>query len=172
MFLTPSVDLFATAINTQLPVYVSWKPDTASLCVDAFSMSWSQGLLYAFQPFSRCLQKIQEDKATVLMVLPLWPLKIWSPRALQLLTSMPRLLPRSCLTLPQDTAMVHPLGSQLRMAAMLLSGDPLKTETYRRKLPVSSLHPGVSAPAGNIGIISRDGCDFVSSGRLIYFDPL
>ena len=58
---TPEIDLFATRLNTQLPKFVSWKPDPASCFVDAFTISWKSLYFYAFPPFcqiQRCLQKI------------------------------------------------------------------------------------------------------------------
>ena len=72
----PVLDLFATRINTQLPAYVSWRPDSASVSVNAFSIRWTGDELYAFPPFSvigRVLQKLQEEAATLLTILPVWP---------------------------------------------------------------------------------------------------
>ena len=60
------IDLFASRINCQLPTYVSWRPDPHACDIDAFSISWAQGFLYAFPPFSqvgRVLQKIVQDQA-------------------------------------------------------------------------------------------------------------
>ena len=47
----PSIDLFASRINRELPCYVSWKPDPQAQFVDAFSCSWSHEQFYAFPPF-------------------------------------------------------------------------------------------------------------------------
>ena len=79
-FGVPSIDLFASRINCQLPIYISWRPDPHACDIDAFSISWAQGFLYAFPPFSqvgRVLQKIVQDPAVVLVVLPLWPTRVW-----------------------------------------------------------------------------------------------
>ena len=89
-----------------------------------FTLSWTEGLKYAFPPFSiieRALKKkkIREDKATLLVILPLWPTQTWFPRALQVLVAEPILLPRECAFLPQDPALPHPLSSKLRLAAMI-----------------------------------------------------
>ena len=42
IFFPPSVDLFASRINRQLDRYVSWKPDTSALFIDAFTINWRQ----------------------------------------------------------------------------------------------------------------------------------
>jgi len=36
-----SMDLFASRMNHQLPVYCSWRPDPGALAVDGFSISWA-----------------------------------------------------------------------------------------------------------------------------------
>jgi len=35
-----TIDLFASRMNHQLPVYCSWRPNPGALVVDAFSTSW------------------------------------------------------------------------------------------------------------------------------------
>ena len=62
----PEIDLFASRLNAQLPIYVSWMPDPTAWAVDAFTLDWGRMNFYAFPPFSlvpRCLQKIRQDKA-------------------------------------------------------------------------------------------------------------
>ena len=175
IFLTPSIDLFATRINSQLQAYVSWNPDPNAIHTDAFTMSWDKDIYYGFPPFSvigRCLQKIQEDRGTVVMILPIWPTRVWFPRALQMLADMPRILPQDCLTLPQDPSRMHPLNPKLRLMGVTLSGKPSLVRTYRMKLRSSYLHPGGREPSNNIGVISSSGMDFVSAGQLVHFSHL
>ena len=53
-------------------------------------------LIYAFPLFSliqRCLQKVIEDRAQVLLVSPVWRSRPWYPILLDLLTDQPCLLP-------------------------------------------------------------------------------
>ena len=174
-FTLPYLDLFATRINCQLPLYVSWRPDPEAYAVDAFTLSWSGKLNYAFPPFSligRCLQKLHRDKATVLCILPLWPTRPWFPRALQLLADTPRLLPPRCLQLPQDPTQEHRLAGKLVLAAMILSGLPSHNMAYRRNLLPSSCPLGGRVPANNMGAISAGGCHFVSNDQMIHFAPL
>ena len=45
------MDLFASRWNTQLPLFVSYRLDPDATAVDAFQISWKEGLLYDFPPF-------------------------------------------------------------------------------------------------------------------------
>ena len=124
---TPDVDIFASRLNKQFPVYVSFKPDPGATAVDAFSLSWSDKNVYAFPPFSvipAMLKKLQEDKATGVCVLPDWPTQAWYPKALAMAT-LPtvHLKPhRSLLTLPNQPGTVHPLHKKMGLIICLLSG--------------------------------------------------
>ena len=77
---TSDIDLFECRLNHQLAKYVSWKPDPGACHIDAFSFSWSGKFVYIFPPFSllnRCLQKLENDKALVLLIAPMWPTQVW-----------------------------------------------------------------------------------------------
>ncbi len=50
LFPNMTIDLFASYLNRQLPRYVAWHPDPQASFVDAFSISWSNEIFYAF-PF-------------------------------------------------------------------------------------------------------------------------
>ena len=94
----PQIDLFASRLNAQLPNYISWSPDPYCVQVDAFTVSWADQFLYAFPPFillSRTLKKIIVNEAELLLIVPCWPNQPWFPRALELLTDFPRILPRN-----------------------------------------------------------------------------
>ena len=89
------IDLFASAWNAQLPAFVSWIRQPLALTTNAFSLSWKKRLNYAFPPFSlipRCLAKIRKEKASVVLVCPLWPSQAWFPLLLELASDIPRLL--------------------------------------------------------------------------------
>ena len=52
---------------------------------------------YAFPPFAlirRCLQKVREERATLVLVAPMWSVQSWYPALLELLISNPLLLPK------------------------------------------------------------------------------
>ena len=71
----PVLDMFASTLNHQVPKYFSWTLDPQAVGMDAFSVNSSKGILYMFPPFSliqKCLRKIIKDRATVLLVTPVW----------------------------------------------------------------------------------------------------
>ena len=74
------LNLFASRINCQITPYVPYRADPAAFAINAFHMSWQHYLFYASSPFSlitRVLQKIQEEKATGLLLVPKWPTQPW-----------------------------------------------------------------------------------------------
>ena len=88
-----SVDLFASRINNQLPVYYSWKPDPLAKAVDAFSAPWSTEHPYLFPPFNlirRALAKIQAEAVNCAsLIAPAWPAQGWYPQLLEMLMKEP-----------------------------------------------------------------------------------
>ena len=172
VFYVPGIDLFASRLNALVATSVSWNPAPAATFVNAFLISLAARPSYAFPPFSliaRVLRKLQEDRASLIAILPLWPSQAWFPRALQFLVQPPVLLPRLPVSLPQNPTFVHPRARSLVLTAMSLSGDPLKSRVYRETLPSFCLTPGGRALYNSIGRISQDGCQFVSGGKLIHF---
>ena len=93
----PQVDLFATALNRRLPLYVSPLPDPMAWKRDAFSFPWEELDLYAFPPFAllrRVLIRVRDTRRVrVTLVAPLWPQADWFPLLLDLLVDFPRELP-------------------------------------------------------------------------------
>ena len=175
VFGTPQVDLFASRINSKLESFFSWRPDPLSSVTDAFTVSWYGFYGYAFPPFrllGGVLRKIIRERATVLVVMPLWPTKPWFPVALTLLVATPRLISRGSLYLPQDPQRKHRLDHSLVMGALLLSGDPSLSRAFRQGLPTFSLAPGGRVQDVSIGRISSDGLTFATAGALVRFIPL
>ena len=79
---TPEIDLFASALNHQVPKYISWNPDQEAFAIDAFSISWANIKFYAFPPFSLIwvsISKIKREGASGVMVIPLWNTQFWFP---------------------------------------------------------------------------------------------
>ena len=89
------VDIFASRLNKQLPRYVAWKPDPHAEFIDVFSINIKDIFFYAFPPFSviaRVLQKIQEEKAEGVIVVPVWPTQTWYTVLMELLVDVPRII--------------------------------------------------------------------------------
>ena len=127
----PEIDLFASRLNRQFPIYCSFKPDPDASYIDAFTLSWSDKHFYCFPPFScvlRALQKIIQDKATGIMVVPMWPTQSWYPIMTSLLVLPPINLPpsKNLLSLPAFPEANHPLHRKMSLLICLLSGDNLK----------------------------------------------
>lgn len=83
----PEIDLFASHLNTQLPVFCSWNDDPESSFVDAFTLDWIKYYNYIFPPFSmvgHCVKKIITDKADVLFIGPIWPIQPWFVQVMKL----------------------------------------------------------------------------------------
>ena len=173
----PEVDLFASRLNFQLDRYVSWKPDPGALAVDAFTLDWSSYVFYAFPPFSvlgRVVQKIQEDMAEGILLIPNWPTQPWFPKVMRLLMKEPLLLPKNnqLLQLPYNKTAVHPLVGKLTLLACLLSGNPCRAREFRRTLSTSLCHPGGNQRSVSMEHICRSGRISVVHGVLIQFHQL
>lgn len=124
----PKIDLFASRINYQISKYVAYKPDPGAWAIDAFSLDWSFLDFYAFPPFSvinKVLQKIIQEEATGIVIVPQWPTQVWYPKFLALLTTQPVTLFHSqdLLIMPGRTEEIHPLHKKLNLMAGLLSGN-------------------------------------------------
>lgn len=173
----PDIDLFASRLNYRLKPYVSYKPDPGALAVDAFTVQWSQYVFYAFPPFSvimRVLQKIQQDQATGLVVVPFWPTQTWWPPLTRMLIQAPLVLPKrkNTLYLPQDPNAVHPLHRQMSLLLCHLSGNICKVKEFHLQLPTLLCSPGVPAPGSNTALTLRNGWNTVVNGKLIQFRHL
>ena len=127
---SPDIDLFASRVNNQMERYVSYRPDPGAVAIDAFSLSWKTLNFYAFPPFSvigRTVQKIQQERATGILVVPDWPTQPWYPVLNKLLCSPPvRLHGRHrLLLLPSEPQAIHPLIQKrhLNLLVCKISGD-------------------------------------------------
>lgn len=89
------IDIFASRVNAKCNRYLSWFSDPGAEGVDAFTHSWSVGMIYAFPPFcliTRTLQKIRADLASGILIVPNWPTQPWFP-------ALPTLTNTSCVRL-------------------------------------------------------------------------
>ena len=169
----PEVDMFASSLNRQIDNFVSWKPDSKALYIDAFSVDWTFIFAYIFPPFSqilRVLQKIQTNQSEVVLVVPVWPSQPWFPIVMKLLIDYPRVILASptVLVLPQSDRR-HPLARKLTLMACRLSGHPLKSREFLQGLPKSCYSRGVPELRNNIIQLSENGYYSVIKGRLITF---
>uniref|UniRef100_A0A0P6EQZ6 Reverse transcriptase/ribonuclease h/methyltransferase n=1 Tax=Daphnia magna TaxID=35525 RepID=A0A0P6EQZ6_9CRUS len=132
------IDLFSSHWNTQLPLFVSWRPQPGAAAVNAFSLNWLNHSGYAFPPFSlipKCLEKLRREKANLLMICPVWPSQPWFPVLLELACDVPILLVPSHDLLKSATGETHPLllTGSLQLAAWKLSGDISDGRDFRSR---------------------------------------
>lgn len=155
LWITPSIDLFASRLNHKIECYCSFKADPFAEFTDAFTLDWGKfECCYVFPPFSvisRCIGKIQKDRAQAIVVLPCWNTQVWWPALLKILVDVPRILPKSknLLTLPH-VDQEHPLWRKMTMIACRVSGDSSETKAFRVKLKASSSLHGDSQHGQNI----------------------
>ena len=96
-----SIDLFASRLLAQLPLYVSWKPEPLAMGTDAFSMDWSNlpGKIYANPPWGligRVLSRAHSQRVwEMVLVAPVWKAQAWYPLLLQMLVREPLIIPQS-----------------------------------------------------------------------------
>ena len=98
----PQIDLFASRLNYQIKPFVAYQPDPEAMAMNAFTISWKPYCFYAFPPFSviqQVLQKIQEEQATGLLIVPWWPTQPWWPVVIRMLIQEPLVLPKKKQTL-------------------------------------------------------------------------
>lgn len=121
----PEIDLFASHANAKCPIYISWKRDINSCAIDAFTVPWTNFFFYAFPPFSlilRCLQKIQNDNARGIMVVPLWPAQAWFPLFQRMMTTDYIILGPSAKLILSFSREAHALATNLSLVAAVLCG--------------------------------------------------
>ena len=124
----PDIDLFASRLNRQFVKYCSLRPDPNAMIIDAFTVSWSNTKFYCFPPFScilLVLQKIQQDKAMGILVVPNWPTQPWFPILIKMLSIPPVHLrtKKTLLQLPSMPHQKHPLIPKLNLMVYLVSGS-------------------------------------------------
>lgn len=173
LFGKPNIDLFANSLNAQVEIYCAWKPDPNASFVDAFTIDWSKFFSYIFPPFSligKCLQKIMEERAECIMVVPVWTTQVWYNIVLELLIEHPRILPQlEDLMYLVHSKELHPLRKSIVMMACRLSGHTSKTLAFRRMLPLSSWQLGEAAQRNSTRLSIKNGFLSVVKGRLINF---
>ena len=165
------IDMFASRLNFKVSSYVSCKPDPGAKYVNAFFMSWKEYYFYAFPPFSvlvACLEKIEQDKATGVLVVPVLQTQPWFTHLLHLLVDNPVLLPQSTHLLTQPhTHVLHPFRKQLRLMACKLSRKASSREIFQARLQLSSSCPGPTESPDSTNQTTNSGWTSVVNGRLI-----
>ena len=105
------MDLFATYLNHNLPLYVSPIPDPKAWHIDALNINWTGLTAYAHPPkalLHRVIQKIRQCNRLIILIAPGWPGMPWFWDLVQLSTEIPLQLPVSAA--PQPPRLVSRSG--------------------------------------------------------------
>ena len=73
LFCPIEVDLFASRLTAQCPVYFSWRPDSYATVTDTFLQDWSQGISFANPPWGLIgcvLSQAQSQNAHLVLLAP------------------------------------------------------------------------------------------------------
>ena len=140
------------------------------MAVDAFTINWANLLFYAFPPFSlitKVLQKVEEDLAEGILIVPLWETQAWYPQLMSMLIAHSLLLPRGKqgLFLPFSVKQVYRLHPKLQLMACHLSGNCCKALVFLKKQPISSLVLGEQELRNSTKHTYRSGSFSVVSNR-------
>lgn len=127
-----AVDLFATRLTKQLPLFVSPFPDREAYAADALSIPWKfQGIPYAFPPaklLPPVLAKIRRDQVPLILVIaPCWPRQAWFTDLLEMTVTNALQLPQ-IPTLLHQGAWFHQNPELWNLHAWLLSGLRLQPQ--------------------------------------------
>ena len=172
-----TVDMFADRMNAQMPVFYSWKPDPDAAVTDAFSMTWTQVLGYAFPPFcliGRTLAKVRQDRATIVLVAPTWHAQPWYTHLITMLVAEPVLLPPMPNLLVAPDGKPHPLvqTNRLTLAAWKVSADRKAQKSFQNTLEHFSAKTDGTARTALTRSPGINGLAGVVNNRLIQFRPL
>ena len=151
---TPEIDLFASALNHQVPKYFSWHPDQEVFAIDAFSISWANIKFHAFPSFNligTSISKIKGERASGIMIIPLWNTQFWFPIMVSLLQDFPVILPPKVLALPFNQDQQHPV------LAVHFPAHPSDIQTFHQKLQMLSWSHGYQPQGQDMSLYSEDG---------------
>ena len=88
------------------------------MAVDALYVPWQKHLPYIFPPFvliNQCLDKVREEGVDALMIAPVWQNQAWYPTLLQMLVSIPVLLPETQDVLTGPRGEHHPMAMDVHL---------------------------------------------------------
>ena len=127
----PHVDMFATADNARLPMFVSPLSDPWVWRIDALSFTWMGLWIYLLPLFPllpEVLGCISLTHCQAILTAPAWPSQPWFPLLLRLLVDLPCQLPPTRTLLHQPLSQVfHQEPLRLSLHTWRLSG-PLSNE--------------------------------------------
>lgn len=170
-----TIDLFASRMNRQVNRYFTYTVDSDALGVDAFSQKWLGEHFYAFPPFSvipKTLQKIEEEGATGLLVVPLFTTQAWFTKLLRLLVAQPVIIGscNNCLYFPFRTKK-EPNRPNANLIACMVSGNSVLTKQFQRTLPQLSSLPGGGGTKDKYATYEKRWREFCHIQKVDFMQP-
>ena len=170
----PDIDMFASRLTKQIPIYAYWLPDPESSFIDAFTTKWNNIFIYAFPPFSitwRMLQKIQKECKKAIVIAPLWTTQSWFTRIMELAILPPIIISSRYLKL-SGTKAKHPLYLKLQMLALfILNQFHLQHQFHQMHKQLYQQH-GETLPKQKTTVYSKYGQTFVVKGASIHCNQI
>lgn len=139
MYIILELTLFASRLNNQIFLYISWKPFSDAKSINAFFLLNGQIIkcLSSFQSSKQSIAEGEDNPGRVLMVVSLLPTQYWYPALIDLLIGTPLILPLGNLFLLHSMEK-HPLHKNLTLIACRLSGKIWKCERFCEKFQILS----------------------------------
>ena len=144
--------LIISRLNCKVATYVSWKPDLGAIFINAFLMDWQHHYFYAFLRFcliSTCLQKIEQDKASGIILVALWKRNHGSVGRQ---ASTPPSVNCTVDTTPQQCSS----SSKKSHATDCMQSLRETIQAFQRKLQKSFCDHGLRAPTSNMNYTLRN----------------
>ncbi len=168
-------DLFAR-LNFKVAKYDAWKPHTGATFINAILLNWEHHYFYVFPPFSHiatCLQKIEQDRASGVLLVPLWKTQPWFTLLLHLLVDKPRLFPQSNTLLVQHPQQGFSSSEKTNKTdCMQRLRETIHQRDISGKAGEIMLRSWSRGQTNNMHSTSRDGQFFVINENLVPLIPL
>ena len=147
----PSIDLFASRLNNKCKRYSAWQHDPEAVFIDSLTQDWGiEDGIYAFPPFSivhMVLQKIVQDEAEGIVIVPFWESQPWFTLLADLAYKIPIVIEVSSneLFLPfrqqirdvnrhDHLPELHPMAGQLKLLAVYCNGRRWRDKVFLQEL--------------------------------------
>jgi hypothetical protein len=161
-----TMDAFATEQDRQLKRFSSHRPQPGAVWLDSLAHRWTSAEnLWVNPPFAligRILQKVEQERATITLLAPLWTAQPWFPKLVKMAIAPPRVLRQA------RNLFLHPLQEcatpQWLTVAWRISGESLPRRATPSRRSTSSSSPGLrrltqimtsTGGAGNITASNR-----------------
>jgi hypothetical protein len=128
----PQIDLFASRLHHQCPVYASLDPtDSEAAFVNAFSRSWNWDPAYAFPPppiINGLFCHLSRSSGTLILITPNWTQSLWFPEAVQRSLRLHQSLPSQALRVyHHQSGQTSNPAKKCQLLCWLLYAGPLRS---------------------------------------------